>query len=65
MATETRFRMVEQLDTENYQRLVVEAERLAREKYALYEQLARAMNPVNLVPGAAAATGMPQPKAKA
>jgi pyruvate-ferredoxin/flavodoxin oxidoreductase len=65
MATETRFRMVEQLDPENYQRLVVEAERLAREKYALYEQLARAMNPVNLVPGAAAATGMPQPKAKA
>ncbi|MBS1110635.1 MAG: pyruvate-ferredoxin (flavodoxin) oxidoreductase, partial [Anaeromyxobacteraceae bacterium] len=55
------FRMVEQLDPENYKKLVDEAQRLASEKYALYEQLARAMNPVNLVPGGPVAT----PKAKA
>jgi pyruvate-ferredoxin/flavodoxin oxidoreductase len=61
MATETRFRMVEQLDPENYRRLVDEAQRLAKEKYALYEQLAKAMNPVNLVPGGPVAV----PKAKA
>jgi pyruvate-ferredoxin/flavodoxin oxidoreductase len=61
MATETRFRMVEQLDPENYKRLVDEAQRLAMEKYALYEQLAKAMNPVNLVPGGPVAA----PKAKA
>jgi pyruvate-ferredoxin/flavodoxin oxidoreductase len=69
MAKETRFRMVEALDPENYKKLVDEAQRLASEKYALYEQLAKAMNPVNLVPGgplgAAAAAGIPAPKAKA
>jgi pyruvate-ferredoxin/flavodoxin oxidoreductase len=65
MAKETRFRMVEQLDPDNYKRLVVEAERLAKERYALYEQMAKAMSPVNLVPGAAAAAGIPTPKAKA
>jgi pyruvate-ferredoxin/flavodoxin oxidoreductase len=70
MAKETRFRMVEQLDPDNYRKLVEEAQRLAKEKYALYEQLAKAMNPANLVPGgpaaAAAAAGIPAtPKAKA
>jgi pyruvate-ferredoxin/flavodoxin oxidoreductase len=30
-----------------------QAQKDVREKYALYEQLARAMNPANLVPGAA------------
>ncbi len=66
MATETRFRMVEQLDPDNYKRLVVEAERLSKEKYALYEQLAKAMSPANLVPGAAAAAPPPpKPKAQA
>jgi len=66
MAKETRFRMVEQLDPEAYKKLVDEAERLSKEKYALYEQLARAMNPANLVPGAAAALPpMPKPKAQA
>ncbi len=67
MAKETRFRMVEQLDPEAYAKLVAEAERLAKEKYALYEQLAKAMNPVNLVPGgpAPAVPAPNQPKAKA
>jgi pyruvate-ferredoxin/flavodoxin oxidoreductase len=65
MATETRFRMVEQIDPENYKKLVDEAQRLAKEKYALYEQMAKAMSPINLVPGAAAAAGIPTPKAKA
>jgi len=66
MAKETRFRMVEQLDPDNYRKLVAEAERLAKEKYALYEQLARAMNPANLVPGAAASLPPPpKPKAQA
>jgi hypothetical protein len=78
MATETRFRMVEALDPDNYKKLVDEAQRLASEKYALYEQLAKAMSPANLVPGvagvqaaaeaatrAAAAAGVVPPKAKA
>jgi pyruvate-ferredoxin/flavodoxin oxidoreductase len=65
MATETRFRMVEQIDPENYKKLVDEAQRLAKEKYALYEQMAKAMSPVNLVPGGPAAAGIPTPKAKA
>jgi len=66
MATETRFRMVEQLDPENYKKLVAEAARLSKEKYALYEQLARAMSPANLVPGAASSAPVPpKPKAQA
>ncbi|HVP69506.1 MAG TPA: pyruvate:ferredoxin (flavodoxin) oxidoreductase [Anaeromyxobacteraceae bacterium] len=65
MAKETRFRMVEQLDPDTYKKLVAEAERLAKERYALYEQLARAMSPANLVPGAAAAASAPKPKAQA
>jgi pyruvate-ferredoxin/flavodoxin oxidoreductase len=62
MSKETRFRMVEQLEPDVYRKLVEEAERLAKEKYALYEQLAKAMNPVNLVPGGPAPV---PPKAKA
>ncbi len=77
MAHETRFRMVEQTNPEQYKKLVAEAERLAKERFALYEQMARAMNPANLVPGAAARPAPPasppssavpapnQPKAKA
>jgi pyruvate-ferredoxin/flavodoxin oxidoreductase len=64
MAHETRFRMVEATNPEHYKKLLVEAERLAKERYALYEQMAKAMSPANLVPGAAAG-GIPTPKAKA
>jgi pyruvate-ferredoxin/flavodoxin oxidoreductase len=58
--------MVEQTNPERYKKLVAEAERIAKERFALYEHLARAMNPANLVPGAAAAAAaVAQPKAKA
>jgi pyruvate-ferredoxin/flavodoxin oxidoreductase len=63
MAHETRFRMVEQTNPEQYKKLVAEAERLAKERYALYEQMARAMNPANLVPGAAARAAPAAPAA--
>jgi pyruvate-ferredoxin/flavodoxin oxidoreductase len=57
---ETRFRQVEQANPEVYKRLMDQAQRDVREKYALYEQLVRSMSPANLVPGAAGT-----PKAKA
>ncbi len=65
MANETRFRMVEQAHPEVYKKLLAEAEKLGKERYALYEQMARAMNPANLVPGAAAAIPGPGGKPKA
>ena len=55
---ETRFRQVEAANPEGYRRMIDQAQKDVREKYALYEQLARAMNPANLVPGGA------PPKAK-
>jgi pyruvate-ferredoxin/flavodoxin oxidoreductase len=56
---ETRFRQVEQSNPEGFKKMMVQAQNDVRERYALYEQLARAMNPANLVPGAA------KPKANA
>jgi len=53
---ETRFRQVEQANPEGFKKMMEQAQRDIREKYALYEQLARAMNPANLVPGAAGKT---------
>ncbi|HEX9053026.1 MAG TPA: pyruvate:ferredoxin (flavodoxin) oxidoreductase [Anaeromyxobacter sp.] len=50
---ETRFRQVQQSNPDTFKRLMDQAQRDVREKYALYEQLARSMNPANLVPGAA------------
>ncbi len=58
---ETRFRQVEATNPERFKSLMDQAQKDVREKYALYEQLARSMNPANLVPGAA---GRP-PKANA
>jgi len=49
---ETRFRQVEQANPEGFKRMMTQAQKDVRERYALYEQLARAMNPANLVPGA-------------
>jgi len=56
---ETRFRQVEQANPVAFKAMMEQAQKDVRERYALYEQLARAMNPANLVPGAA------NPKAKA
>jgi pyruvate-ferredoxin/flavodoxin oxidoreductase len=50
---ETRFRQVEQANPVAYKKMIDQAQKDVREKYALYEQLSRAMNPANLVPGAA------------
>ncbi len=56
---ETRFRQVEAANPEGFKKMMEQAQKDVRDKYALYEQLARAMHPTNLVPGAA------NPKAKA
>ncbi len=50
---ETRFRQVEQANPVGFKTMMDQAQKDVRERYALYEQLARAMNPTNLVPGAA------------
>jgi len=60
MAHENRFKQVQQTNPEGFKRLVEESQRSIRERFALLEQLARAMSPSNLVPGAGAA-----PKARA
>jgi pyruvate-ferredoxin/flavodoxin oxidoreductase len=61
MAHENRFKQVQQADPERFKRLVEESQRSVRERFALLEQLAKAMSPANLVPGAAG----PAPKARA
>jgi pyruvate-ferredoxin/flavodoxin oxidoreductase len=61
VARENRFKQVESANPEQFKKYMEEAQRNVRERYALYEHLSRAMNPVNLVPGAA---GGP-PKARA
>jgi len=43
---ETRFRQVQAANPEHYKRLMEQAQREIREKYALYESLATAMKPV-------------------
>ena len=50
---ETRFRQVEAANPEAFKKMMAQAQKDVRERYALYEQLARAMNPANLVPGGA------------
>ncbi len=42
---ETRFRMVEQANPQAYPAMLQEAERQVRDRYALYEQLSKAMSP--------------------
>jgi pyruvate-ferredoxin/flavodoxin oxidoreductase len=61
VSRETRFRQVEATNPEGFRKMLDQAQKDVREKYALYEQLARSMSPANLVPGAA---GKP-PKAQA
>ncbi len=68
MAHETRFGMVQRSNPEHYQKLAAAAEKFARERFALYEQLAKAMTPSRLVPGAGDAAAAPvaaAPKARA
>jgi pyruvate-ferredoxin/flavodoxin oxidoreductase len=60
MEHETRFRQVEQANPEGFRKMLEQAQKDVREKYALYESLARAMNPAALVPGA---NGAPKPRA--
>ncbi len=71
MANETRFRMVEATNPEGFKRMLEEAQKNARERYALYEQLSRAMNPASVAATigggapAAAPAGNGTPKARA
>jgi pyruvate-ferredoxin/flavodoxin oxidoreductase len=53
VSNETRFRQVEQANPEAFKKMMTQAQKDVRERYALYEQLARAMNPASLVPGGA------------
>jgi pyruvate-ferredoxin/flavodoxin oxidoreductase len=48
---ETRFKSIETANPEGFKKMIGQAQKDIREKYALYEQLAKAMNPANLVPG--------------
>ncbi len=48
---ETRFKQIERSNPEGYKKMLDRAQADIRDKYALYEQLSRAMNPVNMVPG--------------
>jgi pyruvate-ferredoxin/flavodoxin oxidoreductase len=48
---ETRFKQIETSNPEGFKKMMTQAQKDIREKYALYEQLAKAMNPANLVPG--------------
>jgi len=64
VAHENRFRQVQQANPEQFKLFLEQAEKSAKERYALYEHLSRAMAPQNLVPGAAGASATP-PKARA
>ncbi len=61
VAQETRFKMVEAVNPEGFKKMLAEAEKLARERYALYEQLSKAMNPAAILAQQQASA----PKAKA
>jgi pyruvate-ferredoxin/flavodoxin oxidoreductase len=58
---ENRFNQVRAATPEAFQKMLDEAQKNVRERYALYEQLSKAMNPANLIPGGAGAA----PKAQA
>jgi pyruvate-ferredoxin/flavodoxin oxidoreductase len=59
LAHENRFKQVQQANPELFKKLAEESQRSVRERFAMLEQLAKAMAPANLVPGAAS------PKARA
>ncbi|MBI5069937.1 MAG: pyruvate:ferredoxin (flavodoxin) oxidoreductase [Deltaproteobacteria bacterium] len=59
LAHENRFKQVQQSNPEEFKRLVDLSQASVKERFALLEQLAKAMSPANLVPGAAG------PKARA
>jgi pyruvate-ferredoxin/flavodoxin oxidoreductase len=63
---ENRFKQVAQSTPDQWKHFLEQAQKGVTERYALYEQLARAMSPQNLVPGAAAAAptnGTPKARA--
>jgi len=57
MSQETRFQMVEHADPERARALLEAARRYVRTRYALYEQLARAVAPAPAQPAAAGGSG--------
>jgi len=59
---ETRFRQVELSNPEGFKKMLEQAQRDVREKYALYEQLSKAMNPATLVPGAGGPANVAKPR---
>jgi pyruvate-ferredoxin/flavodoxin oxidoreductase len=63
LSKENRFKQVQTSQPEQWAKFLEEAERGVKERYALYEQMAKALHPQNLVPGAAAANGKPKAQA--
>ena len=57
---ETRFRQVEQANPEGFKKMLEQAQKDVKERYALYEQLSKAMNPAVLL-----GQGTGTPKARA
>ncbi len=53
LAHENRFKQVQQANPEEFKRLVDLSQQSVKERFAMLEQLAKAMSPANLVPGAA------------
>jgi pyruvate-ferredoxin/flavodoxin oxidoreductase len=62
MGQETRFRQVELTNPEAFKKMLAQAQKDVREKYALYEQLSKAMNPAAIVPGAGGPTNVAKPR---
>jgi pyruvate-ferredoxin/flavodoxin oxidoreductase len=58
---ENRFKQTQLGQPESWKKFLVDAQRGVKERYALYEQLARAMSPGNLAGPAAAAPGVVPP----
>ncbi|MFL5298734.1 MAG: thiamine pyrophosphate-dependent enzyme, partial [Anaeromyxobacteraceae bacterium] len=63
LSKENRFKQVQTSQPEQWAKFLAEAERGVKERFALYEQMAKALHPQNLVPGAAAANGKPKAQA--
>jgi pyruvate-ferredoxin/flavodoxin oxidoreductase len=59
LAHENRFKQVQQTNPDEFKRLVEESQRSVKERFALLEQLSKAMSPANL------GAGSPPPKARA
>jgi pyruvate-ferredoxin/flavodoxin oxidoreductase len=63
LGKENRFKQVAQSTPDQWKKFLEEAQKGVKERYALYEQLAKAMNPANLTGGPPPANGTPKARA--